>query len=72
MATTKQHKELLRKYAEAVVKVGLNLRPGQRLIMTNATARGVPLQHARSYMRWQKRRTRRAHVTWTSSGAMKN
>jgi len=42
MATKKQHQELLRKYAEAVVKVGLNLRPGQRLIMTNATARGVP------------------------------
>ena len=42
MAAKKQHQELLRKYAEAVVKVGLNLRPGQRLIMTNATARGVP------------------------------
>src|SRR3989304_1640478 len=42
MATKKKHQELLRKYAEAVVKVGLNLRPGQRLIMTNATARGVP------------------------------
>jgi aminopeptidase len=36
------HKELLQKYAEAIVKVGLNLRKGQRLIITNATARGVP------------------------------
>ena len=36
------HQELLRKYAEAIVKVGLNLRAGQRLIITNAAARGVP------------------------------
>lgn len=36
------HQELLRKYAEAIVKVGLNLRAGQRLIITNATSRGVP------------------------------
>jgi len=42
MASRKQHQEYLRKYAEAVVKVGLNLRAGQRLIITNATARGVP------------------------------
>lgn len=42
MESNKQHQELLRKYAEAVVKVGLNLRAGQRLIITNATARGVP------------------------------
>jgi aminopeptidase len=39
---TKEHQELLRKYAEAIVKVGLNLRPGQRLIITNALSRGVP------------------------------
>ena len=37
-----QHQELLQKYAEAIVRVGLNLREGQRLIITNATARGVP------------------------------
>ena len=36
------HQELLKKYAEAIVKVGLNLRAGQRLIITNAAARGVP------------------------------
>lgn len=42
MPTKKQHQELLRKYAEAVVRVGLNLRAGQRLIITNAAARGVP------------------------------
>jgi aminopeptidase len=42
MASNQQHQELLRKYAEAIVKVGLNLRAGQRLIITNATARGVP------------------------------
>lgn len=42
MASNPQHQELLRKYAETIVKVGLNLRAGQRLIITNATARGVP------------------------------
>jgi aminopeptidase len=42
MASQKEHQELLRKYAEAIVRVGLNLREGQRLIITNATARGVP------------------------------
>jgi aminopeptidase len=42
MPSKKQHQELLRKYAEAVVKIGLNLRAGQRLIITNAVARGVP------------------------------
>lgn len=39
---SQRHKDLLRKYAEAIVNVGLNLRAGQRLIITNATARGVP------------------------------
>ncbi len=42
MTSSEQHHELLRKYAEAIVKVGLNIRAGQRLIITNATARGVP------------------------------
>lgn len=42
MASNQQHQEYLRKYAEAIVRVGLNLRAGQRLIITNATARGVP------------------------------
>src|SRR5215210_5392602 len=42
MEANQQHQELLQKYAEAVVRVGLNLREGQRLIITNATARGVP------------------------------
>ncbi|HSB02246.1 MAG TPA: aminopeptidase [Anaerolineales bacterium] len=42
MLSKKQHQAYLRKYAEAVVKVGLNLRAGQRLIITNAVARGVP------------------------------
>jgi aminopeptidase len=42
MESNQQHQELLRKYAEAIVRVGLNLRAGQRLIMTNATSRGVP------------------------------
>lgn len=42
MLSQEQHQELLRKYAEAIVRVGLNLRTGQRLIITNATARGVP------------------------------
>ncbi len=42
MPSKKQHQEYLRKYAEAVVKVGLNLRAGQRLIITNSITRGVP------------------------------
>lgn len=42
MPSKKEHQELLKKYAEAVVRVGLNLRAGQRLIITNATARGIP------------------------------
>jgi aminopeptidase len=42
MPNTEQHQELLQKYAEAIVKVGLNIRIGQRLIITNAAARGVP------------------------------
>jgi aminopeptidase len=42
MVSQEQHQELLRKYAEAIVRVGLNLREGQRLVITNATARGVP------------------------------
>jgi len=42
MSSKEQHQALLKKYAEAIVKVGLNLRKGQRLIITNATARGVP------------------------------
>lgn len=42
MAPTQEHQELLQKYAEAIVRVGLNIRKGQRLIITNAMARGVP------------------------------
>jgi len=42
MRSKKEHQKLLKKYAEAVVQVGLNLRAGQRLIITNATSRGVP------------------------------
>ena len=42
MPSNQGHQELLKKYAEAIVKVGLNLRTGQRLIITNAAARGVP------------------------------
>jgi len=42
MTSTSEHQELLRKYAEAIVKVGLNLREGQRLIIFQGTARGVP------------------------------
>ena len=42
MPSKNDHQELLKKYAEAVVKVGLNLRAGQRLIVTNTISRGVP------------------------------
>src|SRR5215216_445431 len=42
MSSSERHQELLRKYAEAIVRVGLNLRAGQRLIITNSASRGVP------------------------------
>ena len=42
MASNLGHQETLRKYAEAIVRVGLNLRAGQRLIITNSASRGVP------------------------------
>jgi len=42
MASNPQHQDLLRKYAEAIVKIGLNLRAGQRLIIKNAALRAVP------------------------------
>jgi aminopeptidase len=44
--TAKKHQEMLRKYAELVIKVGLNLRAGQRLIIDNSSTRGVPLHVA--------------------------
>ncbi len=37
---------MLQKYAEAIVKVGLNVRAGQRLIITLMATRGVPHQFA--------------------------
>lgn len=40
------HQEMLTKYAEAIVKVGLNVRAGQRLIITYGPTRGVPHQFA--------------------------
>src|ERR1051326_4987207 len=42
MASNEQHEELLQKYAEAIVKVGLNIREGQRLIIINSIVKGVP------------------------------
>jgi aminopeptidase len=39
---TATHQDLLTKYAEAIVRVGLNLRKGQRLIIHNSIVRGVP------------------------------
>lgn len=44
--TENTHLQMLQKYADAIVKVGLNIRPGQRLIITLAAARGVPFQFA--------------------------
>jgi aminopeptidase len=44
--TEKTHQEMLEKYAEAIVKVGVNLRAGQRLIINLAATRGVPHQFA--------------------------
>lgn len=40
--TANNHQELLTKYAEAIVRVGLNLQKGQRLIIHNSIVRGVP------------------------------
>lgn len=40
------HQAMLTKYAEAIVKVGLNIRTGQRLIISLMATRGVPLQFA--------------------------
>ncbi|GJQ36506.1 MAG: aminopeptidase [Anaerolineales bacterium] len=44
--TGKNHQEMLAKYAEAIVKVGLNIRAGQRLIIMLGATRGVPHQFA--------------------------
>ena len=41
MLSKQGHQELLKKYAEAVVRVGLNVREGQRLIITYSVTRGV-------------------------------
>jgi len=41
-----QFQESLQKYAELVVRVGLNLREGQRLIINNPSTRGVLLHTA--------------------------
>ena len=38
--------ESLKKYAQLIVHVGLNLQKGQRLIINNASTRGVPLHVA--------------------------
>ncbi len=40
-----RHQQLLKKYADVIVRVGLNLRKGQRLIINNSRTRGV-LVHA--------------------------
>jgi len=44
--SNKTHQEMLKQYAEAIVKVGLNIRTGQRLIINLAATRGVPFQFA--------------------------
>lgn len=38
--------DALKKYAKLAIRVGLNLQKGQRLIITNASTRGVPLTAA--------------------------
>ncbi len=44
--TGNTHQKMLAKYAEAIVKVGLNVRAGQNLIITLGGTRGVPHQFA--------------------------
>jgi len=46
MLSNQGHEELLKKYAETVVKVGLNLREGQRLIITYSVSRGISFHAA--------------------------
>ncbi len=43
---SKKHQEMLRKYADVIVRVGVNLRAGQRLIITYGATRGVPFEFA--------------------------
>ena len=70
MQSQEQHQELLRKYADAIIKVGLNLREGQRLVITNALARGVPpagraLVHDGRYVRYfQESKAQRWEYSW--------
>ena len=42
MTTDLDFDTLLKRYAEVIVRVGVSLREGQRLIIFNSTARGVP------------------------------
>ncbi len=42
--------ENLKKYAELAIKIGLNLRAGQQLIIFNSSTRGVPI-HAAPFVR---------------------
>lgn len=44
--TGNTHQDMLAKYAEAIVKVGLNIRTGQRLIISSGVTRGVSHQFA--------------------------
>ncbi len=44
--TSSTHAQLLKRYAEIIVKVGLNLRKGQRLLIHNSRTRGVLAQAA--------------------------
>ena len=39
--SSNNHRELLEKYARTIVKVGLNIRTGQRLIINNGVSQGV-------------------------------
>jgi len=41
MTASEHHQELLKKYAETIVRVGLNLRKGQRLLINSWNSRGV-------------------------------
>lgn len=43
---TPDFEDALRRYAELAIRVGLNLQPGQRLVITDARRGGVPLETA--------------------------
>jgi len=66
MSSIQNHQELLKKYAEVVVKVGLNLRAGQQLSIRTAT-HTIPLVREITRIAYQQG-ARLVDVTWGDEG----